>query len=147
MHVTGNVYLTTNNVDVGCDISFGPLSCVMVVDGFADLKNGVSVLGSGDVDSYMIIVSDIKDCVGAPLAGCGPDNSGIHLNNGVTGGIYFTSDSMIHLSQTVDATSIVGYKLFLDQNASVTYEPSLIDLNFSSGADGGWRVNSWVEND
>ena len=144
VYVTGNV--TVQNVaDAGCDVSFGDFSCVIVADGWIDVHNVVNITGSGDSDSYLIMVSDIKDCLGVAKVGCGPENSGIHLKQNVTGGIYFTSDSMIYLSNTVNATSIVGYKLLLDQNGFITYEPELIDLNFSSGIDGGWRVNEWYE--
>ena len=144
VYVTGNITIQ-NGADAGCDVSFGNFSCVIVADGWIDVHNVVEITGSGDSDSYMILVSDIKDCLGAPKVGCSPENAGIQLKQNVVGGIYFTSDSMIYLNNNVDATSIVGYKLLLDQNAFITYEPELIDLDFSSGVDGGWRVNAWVE--
>ena len=146
VYVTGSVTVQ-NTASAGCDISFGPLSCVLVSDGYIDLHNVVNIYGSGDSESFLIFVSDIKDCIGAGSTGigCGDEDAGIELKQNVFGGIFFTSHSMIYMNNNVDVKSIVGYKLLLDQNAHITYEPELIDLNFSSGIDSGWRVNEWVE--
>lgn len=145
VYVTGDVF-PGNNAIVRCDPLFGEQSCILVIDGNVDVSNNVFFSGSGDPKSYVMILSTIEGCQGGTqTVPCAPENSAIYIVNNATGAIFYASDSLIHLNNNVNVTSIVGYKLRLNNGAKVTYENNISDLVFSSGVGGGWRVDEWEE--
>ena len=145
IYVTGNVKPGVNAV-IQCDPFFGEQSCVIIADGYIDISNNVIFSGSGSSKSYLMILSTIENCLGGvQTLSCGPENSAVYIKNNATGAIFYASDSLVHISNGVDVTSIVGYKFRLDNVASVTYDEDVSDLTFSSGVGGGWRMNEWKE--
>ena len=150
LNLTGVLYITgtvsiSNNATIKCDVSFGADSCVLLTDRSIDVSNNGVVNGSGQSGSYMLLVSTIEGCNGSGGTGCASGSSGINIGNNVTGGIFFTSKSMINLSNNATIKSIVGYKLNIANNAIVRYEQGVANTNFSSGPSGGWNVKSWNE--
>jgi len=148
IYVTGNIEPGVNAV-IRCDPLFGEQSCVLIADGYIDISNNVFFSGSGDPKSYLMMLSTIENCLGGAVTpSCAPapsGNSGIYIKNNATGAIFYASDSLVHISNGVDVTSVVGYKFRLDNVATVTYDDDVSDLTFSSGVGGGWRMNEWEE--
>lgn len=144
LYVTGNVN-TSNNGTIKCDVSFGANSCVIIADGYIDVSNNGILLGSGQQGSYILMVSDIAGCNGGSGSGCATNYSGINIGNNTTGAIFFTSQSMINVSNNAQAKAVAGYKLNLDNNAIVQYEQGVANTNFSSGPSGGYNILSWKE--
>ena len=145
VYITGNIE-PGNNATIRCDPLFGEQSCIIVTDGYIDISNNVIFSGSGDPKSYLMILSTVENCLGGvQTPSCGPENSAVYIKNNATGAIFYASDSLVHISNGVDVTSIVGYKFRLDNVATVTYENDISDLTFSSGVGGGWRINEWKE--
>ena len=149
--ISGVVYITGDiepgvNATIQCDPLFGEQSCVLITDGYVDISNNVVFSGSGDPKSYLMILTTIENCLGGvQTLSCGPENSAVYIKNNATGAIFYASDSLVHISNGVNVTSIIGYKFRLDNNATVTYENNVSDLIFSSGVGGGWRMNEWEE--
>lgn len=145
IYVVGNIDVS-NNGTVQCDISFGADSCVLVADGWINVGNNGFFKGSGVAGSYILGLSAIEGCNGGTqTAGCGPSNSGINLGNNLGGAVFYTSKSMVNLSNNSKIKAVIGYKLKLENNAVVEYEEGVTDANFSSGPGGGWNVKSWRE--
>lgn len=144
LYVTGTVNIS-NNAIVKCDVSFGADSCILVADGSIDINNNGVISGSGQAGSYMLVLSTISGCNGSGGTGCASGSSGINLGNNVTGGIFYTTNSMILISNNVDVKAVVGYKLQLSNNAEIEYEQGVADTTFSSGPGGGWNVKNWSE--
>lgn len=144
LYITGNVNIS-NNATIKCDISYGTDSCMLLTDGYFDINNNGYVLGSGQAGSYALVVSTISGCNGGSGTGCASGYSGINLGNNVTSGIFYTTNSMILISNNVDVKAVVGYKLELSNNAYIKYEQGVADTTFSSGPGGGWNVKSWKE--
>ena len=144
VYVTGKVDLT-NLSKIQCDPLFGEQSCVLITDGYVNISNNVTFSGSGNPKSYLMILTILENCLGTPNPSCGPENSAIYIKNNATGAIFYASDSLIHINNGVNVTSIVGYKLRLNNTATVTYEDNISDLIFSSGVGGGWRIHEWKE--
>lgn len=144
LYVTGNVDIS-NNGTIKCDVSYGADSCMIITDGYFDINNNGYVLGSGQAGSYALVVSTISGCNGGSGTGCAVGYSGINLGNNVTSGIFYTTDSMIYISNNVDVKAVVGYKLELANNAYIKYEQGVADTTFSSGPGGGWNVKNWNE--
>lgn len=150
MNLTGVVYVqgnitVENNSRIRCDVAFGADSCVLLADGYIDGNNNAIFAGSGQTGSYLLAVSTIEGCNGSTASGCATGYSGINLGNNLTGAVFYTTDSMINISNNADMKAVVGYKLNLSNNATITYEQGVADTTFSSGPGGGWNVSSWKE--
>jgi hypothetical protein len=145
VHVTGN-FIPGNNSFVVCDASFGAKGCLLVVDGFVDVSNNVTFSGSGNPQSFVLVLSDVADCKGGvQQAWCAPQNSAVYIANNATGAIFYATDSQIYLNNGVEVTSVIGYKLHLANGAIITYNTNLSDIDFSSSPDSGWKINDWKE--
>ena len=145
LYVTGNILLS-NNATLRCASSFGANSCVILADGWIEASNNATFAGSGQAGSYALVISTIAGCNGGSSPSCTPDNSaGIDIDNNTTGGVFFTSASMISMGNNATVKSITGYKLDLQNNATIQYEQGVANANFSSGPSGGWNVKSWNE--
>lgn len=144
IYVTGTVNISNNGV-IKCDIAFGADSCVLIADGSIDVSNNGAVNGSGQAGSYVLMVSTIQGCNGSGGTGCASGSSGINLGNNINGGIFYTSNSMINISNNAEIKAVVGYKLNLSNNVEIKYEQGVANTNFASGPGGGWNVKSWNE--
>ena len=67
------------------------------------------------------------------------------MNNQVGTVVIFGSRGQVHLNNTAGAKEVTGYKLLIDNNASITYETGLANADFSSGPGGGFTITSWKE--
>lgn len=144
VYVQGNINVS-NNATVRCDVSFGADSCVILADGYIDASNNAIFRGSGQTGSYILALTTKEGCNGATASGCASGYSGINLGNNLDGAIFYATDSMVNVANNADMKAVVGYKLNISNNATVTYEQGVADTTFSSGPGGGWNVASWKE--
>ena len=135
IHVLGNLRLQ-NTCLIKLNSSFGPSSGIIIVDGTVTVENQCDILGSGDPASYMMIIST-SPSLGGPSA--------MHIKNSVSGAIFYASEGEIFLENQIDLKEAVGQKMRLKNQATVTYETGLANVNFSSGPSGGWTIDSWKE--
>jgi len=145
LYVVGNIDISGTNVNIRCDASFNENSCLIITDGWVHISNNATFSGSGQPDSYLMITTVLEGCRGSGGTGCTDHYSAVDLLNNATGAIFYASDSMIYLHNNVNITSAVGYKLKLENGATITYETGAQDAGFSSGPGGSWKVNSWEE--
>lgn len=145
LYVQGNIDVS-NGSTIRCDVSFNTDSCVIVADGWINAGNNSNFQGSGQTGSYILAVSTIEGCNGgSQVASCGAGNSGISINNNLTGAVFYTTKSMIDLANNAELKAVVGYKLNLSNGTEIEYEQGVANANFSSGPGGGWNVKSWKE--
>ncbi|MBI5816965.1 MAG: hypothetical protein HZB09_00905 [Candidatus Yonathbacteria bacterium] len=145
LYVQGNVNVS-NGSTIKCDVSFGADSCVLVADGWINPSNNAVLSGSGQSGSYVLMISTVQGCNGGnQLPQCTTANSAIDIGNNATGAIFYTTNSMITLENGVELTSVVGYKLNLNNNAEIKYQLGVANTNFASGPGGGWNVKTWNE--
>lgn len=136
IYIQGNVILE-NNVLIQLDNSFSSLSGLIVSDGKITVRNNADIQGSGEEGSFMMLLStnDSLD----------PANPAIDVSNNAEGAIFFASDGVIHLHNNINIREATGYKLALDNNAVISYETGLENVNFTSGPGGSWQVENWQE--
>lgn len=145
LHVEGNIDMNSGGGStIKCSSSFAGDSCIIVVDGWVNISQNATFAGSGDPNSYIMLLTTLKDCNGSG-SGCGDHGSAIDIQNNATGALFYATDSLIYMHNGVGVTSVTGYTLQLEQNAVITYEIGVADLNFSSGPSGGWNVRDWRE--
>lgn len=144
--VKGNLILGGGTV-IRLDPSFGTGSGVIVVDGYTTVNQGVDFSGSGQAGSYIMLVST-NDCngTGSPSgSACTSSNSAVDLEQNSRNVIVFAENGQIDVSQNAFAQQVTGYKIHLNENASISYESGLANVNFITGPGAGFSINSWKE--
>ncbi len=140
--ITGTIYVTQdiiigNNATIRLDSGYGSTSGVIISDGKINISPGVILQGSGEIGSYIMLLSTNSSLdISSPA---------IDVENNAEGAVFYTSDGLIRLRNNMKVREVVGYKIYLDNNAEVEYEVGLQDVSFSSGPSGGWKVISWKE--
>ncbi len=136
IYVQGNITIE-NNATIQLDSSFGSLSGVIISDGTIKLNNNAFARGSGEAGSFIMLLSTNSSL---SLA-----NPAINLYNNAEGAIFYASNGVIHLHNNIDIREATGYRLALENNAVISYDVGLENVNFSSGPGGGWSVEDWRE--
>lgn len=126
-----------NGARIQLDSSYGGSSGMMLADGWMHFKNNGILRGSGTAGSYLMLLS--------LASGGGHHGSAIDLHNNSTGAIFYAAKGMIFLHNNVAVTELVGHKIHLENNATLTYEVGLASVTFSSGPTGGWSIQTWNE--
>jgi Tfp pilus assembly protein PilE len=136
--VQGNITFGNNSI-MQLSSSYGSLSGVVIAGtlgtttkGVVDLGNNAQILGSGTTGSYLLMLSQNADHSGTAIS----------VSNNVSGAIFYAGSGVIDVSNNAGAKEITGYKLHLNNNATITYESGLSNANFSSGgSSSGWQIN------
>lgn len=115
--------------------SYGDSSGVVLSDAKINSENGSAFQGSGDPDSYVMILA-AKDSIAEEI---------ITAGNTSTGVIYYAGKGRIKFSNNAAAKEATAYGITMDNNAVITYESGLANVNFSSGPSGGWGIAVWRE--
>jgi hypothetical protein len=154
--VNGTLYVT-GNIDIGagggagtveCSWAFLGNSCIIIADGFIRVRGGSTLLGSGSPGSFLMMLSTKTGCLGSGGTGCTTNDSAIALENSVSGALFYTTDSMIDISNLAKVTAVIGYQLQLQNGTKIIYDPLIADILFSPSATsstGAWNINRWNE--
>lgn len=134
IYVTGNI-TTANNSTIELDVSYGPLSGVIIADGVITVENNTTLRGSGQAGSYVLLLSTKNDAT----------NPVINVRNNAGGAIFYTNSGLIFLKNNMTAREITGYKIQIENNTEIQYESGLQEATFTSGPGGSWEVVSWRE--
>jgi len=130
--VTGNVTLS-NGADVVLDASYGAQDGMMIVDGTTTLSNNSTFEGSGNANSYVMILST------------NTTSSAIILSNNAGAAILYAPYGTVNVSNNAGITQVTAKTVSLQNNAIIDYDQGVIDAAFSSGPSGGFEINSWKE--
>lgn len=150
LYVTGNISVS-NNGTITCAVSYLANSCKLITAGSADISNNGIFQGSGTAGSYVLLLSTISNCLvsGTQHASCAPNDSAINLSNNVDGALFYAMNSAIYISNNATVKAVVGYKLVLDNNATIAYDSLVRNLTLSSdggtGSGAAWNINRWNE--
>lgn len=136
LYVHGNIDIS-NGAIVRCASSYGTNSCLLLSDGWIHIQNNGTFQGSGTVGSYLMLLTN--------ATGGGHHGSAIDLHNNASGAIFYASNGMIFLHNNVTVSELVGYKVHLENSATLIYEIGLQDVHFSSGPTGGFDIIYWKE--
>ncbi len=139
--ITGTIWVEgTMTFDQGSTTKlhtgYGADSGVLVTDGtIATVNNGAILEGSGDPDSFIMLLSDRNALT----------SNVISLGNNSSGAVYYAGTGRILVKQNAGAMEITAYGMTLEENATVTYVSGLADETFSSGPGGGFVIRNWQE--
>ncbi len=135
--VTGPIYVmgqinTINGVQVSLSPSYGAKGGIILTDGYVDLSNNVTFVGSGSIGSYIMLITT-SQCP----TGCGGQYA-FDISNNVGAIIVVAETGTVHMNENVTLNALVGKTILMDNNARV-------NGSFPSGSSGGWNVKSWKE--
>ncbi len=142
--VMGNIQ-TQNNSALTLDPSFGPYGTVILADdpddhvnhGKITIVNNTSISGSGNAKSYILLASTNNSTDDAAPA--------VSVANNASGVIFYALSGVLRLQNLAGAKALASDRLFLDQNAAVTYAQSNFAGAFANSPGGAWRIqaDSW----
>lgn len=141
--LTGTIWITGTfdtgtNVEVRLDEeSYGDLSGVLIADGNVQIRNNALLKGTNSPSSYLLVISNSSSL--------SEDDAAIDVKNNALGSILFAPNGLMVIHNNVELIEATAYQLLLQNNAVVTYEIGLEDLEFTSGPGGSWEVASWRE--
>ena len=144
--ITGTVWVTgnftiSNNAQVKLDPGFGANSAVIVVDGVVNISNNGVFSGSGEVGSYIMVLTT-SDC---PASSSCNGADAIHVSNNAGTVILNAQKGTISFADNSGTKSVTAYKIQMWNNAVVNYDIGLINQNFTNGPSGGFEISSWSE--
>ena len=124
-----------------CGHAFSRLGLKLLYD-----NNGV-FSGSGNEDSFLLMISLASCRGGTQTADCADNNSSILLRNNVNSTIFYAPNGLIHLNNLVEVKEAAGYMMHLSNNAEVDYESGMANAQFSNGPAGVWAAvrGAWQE--
>ncbi len=134
LRVSGPIYVTgsvTVNGGASIEAASGETSYVIIADGTITITGGATV--HGETGSHIMLVSTATN------------DPAITLNGGSDDTVLFAPYGGVTVSGGAAAKAAAAYHLTVTGGASVTYDPDMSQLNFSSGADGGPAIKSWKE--
>ncbi len=138
--VTGNITIE-NGATIQLASSFGANGSVILADhptdkatyGKISVENNAIINGSGNALSHVLMVSTNTSTSDTEPA--------IELGNNAEGAIFYATNGSIRVQNNAVVKSVVGRRLYLNQNAAVTYVQSeMIGTNFSNSPGGSWRL-------
>lgn len=145
--VDGNVNISGTAI-IQVSPTLGSRSVPIIADDESDrdsrgrftLSNSSQYLGSGDDDSYVILISQNTN------AENGGSTKAITMSNSSSGKlVLYAGHGEIELTNNVDLTEVTAYRIRLSNSAIVRYETGLASLTFTSGPSGGYVLESIKE--
>jgi hypothetical protein len=135
--VQGNLFMDNNSI-LKLASSYGISSGVIVVDGTITIQNNSTFCGSNsdceiENGSYILALSTSNSTSAITLA-----------NNGGAVSLY-AANGTIDIANNGTAKSLTGYNIHLSNNAVITYDEGLANVNFVSGPSGSWNISGWEE--
>lgn len=144
--VVGDI-LTGNNSSFTLDSSFGSYSTTILADdqanlatvGKIDITNNTGISGSGNPTSHLLFVTTNSSTSDTAPA--------LSVANNAVGAVFYAMNGTLRLQNNAGAKSLAGYRLFIDQNAIVTYLASDFTGSFSNSPGANWRIKegTWRE--
>ncbi len=135
--VQGDMTLDNNNI-VRLDSSYGGNGGVIVTSGRALLSNNNQLRGSGQGDSFVLLISEYSNL----------SNPAITLdNNNITEAILYAKDGKVLINNSSQMLEITAHTIELQNNVDIIFEEGLTDATISGGTSTGWamRDGTWVE--
>ncbi len=138
--VTGKIYIAGNGV-IKLGTNYGSNSGILIADGKIEVADGASMSGSGTSGSQILAITT-NACPNAP--GCGSTYA-IKAAGHTETVILNAQNGSIFLTGGATAKQASANKVIMNGGATIDYESSIADMEFSSGSAGSWNLISWDE--
>jgi len=115
--VTGNISLTGGS-QIRLSASYGDSDGVIVNDGTITIGTGSDAIGSGDVNSYLMLLTTSSSASAVSLSG----------RSGAV--ILYAANGTVNISGGASLRSITANGLVVSGNSTVTYDSGLVNASF-----------------
>lgn len=129
--ITGTLDLG-NNTKITLDQSLGAASGIIIVDGKVTLGNGIDLVGSGTVGSYLMLLSTYNSTLNNEVA--------IDSGNSSISGILYAPQGKVQLANGASFKEITAWQIDLGNTAELNYQSGLASAFFSSGPSGTFSL-------
>lgn len=140
--VTGNIFFASNSV-INLSSAYGPNSGMIIADspidkvnyGKIEISSNVSINGSGNPSSYIMMIStNHGSTIASPAIKAGNNSDAV---------VYYTTSGYIEVQNNAKLRAVSGGGLHLSNGAIVEYDSGLANANFSGGPGGSWQITEW----
>ncbi len=111
---------------------YGPNSGTVLADGYIELSNNGDFAGSGNPNSFLMIMSE---ATGGAIHG-----AAINISNNAVGALFYARNGDIYLQENVQGQQVTGKRLVMENNATVIFNNNIITTSFTAGTGGIWRT-------
>lgn len=125
--ITGNLMLD-NGAVIRLNSNLGASSGVLIVEGTIKLSNNGQLRGTGASGSYLLGISTFDSRTNNVIA--------IDADNGSSSSILYAPLGSIILKNNANLREVTGWRLFLDNGSTVSYDSGIANLSFTSGPSG-----------
>lgn len=139
VYVTGDISVSGSGV-VQINPALGSQSVALVADGQITAGGGGQFQGSGDSNSYILLVTT-SSC---PGVGCA-NSPAIEITGGTGAVILVAQNGTLEFNGGAQAKQATADTIVMSGGATITYESGLQNPNFTSGPSGSWAIVSWKE--
>ncbi len=137
IYVTGNVFVGGSG-KIFVDSSMGSASGIIVSDGWINLNGSGGVYGSGAPNSYVVMATKSICPVGC--------TSPAVLVSGSAGSVVISApNGTVSFIGSATVKSVVAKTMTMSGSTEINYDSGLVDLDFTSGPSGSWKVDTWKE--
>lgn len=133
LYVKGNISLLGSG-KIAMDSAYGSLGGVVIADGNINTGGSGIFKGSGQTGSYVLVISNSNSTSAITVS-----------NSSSTGAIFYTTAGTLYLSGNVSVAEATGYAVKMDGSSTVRYSIGLVNVYFSSGPGGAWKITDWQE--
>ena len=141
--VTGNVNLK-NSGAIQLGSGYENRSGVMVVDGTVTIENSFVLCGPEGFNGSACNTANGKSYFLMLSTNIG-DEAILMKGTANLNGVLYAANGTLALEGSARIKEGTAYRLHVKNNAVVSYEVGLINLNFTEGPGGGWDIQSWKE--
>ena len=96
--------------------------------GIIDVSNGAIIEGNGNPSSFPLLLTTSTN-----------DAAAIFVKNTSSAAIYYAPFGTITVNQIAGANQLTGNKIYLQENAIITYLTGLANSNFTNGPGASWQ--------
>ncbi len=140
--VAGNVNLK-NSGAIQLASSYGNKSGVMVVDGVVTIENSFVLCGSEGFNGSTC--NSPRNSYFLMLSVNSGDPAILMKGTATLNGVLYAANGTLAMENNGHIKSGTAYRLHLKNNAVITFETGLINLNFTQGPGGTWVIQTWKE--
>jgi cytoskeletal protein CcmA (bactofilin family) len=139
--VTGNISVS-NGGKIRLNSNFGANDGIIVADGQISLLGGAEVLGSGNPDSFLVLVTTDNRIHTSMV----PSSFAASVNNGAKLDALYAPNGDVWLLGGAEVKAVSSYKMSISNGGQIKFNSGLYNVTPPSGLGvGAWSISEWKE--
>ncbi len=144
LYVTGNLTMSNSSV-LRLNSTYGVKSETIVVDGRIDIGNSSYLGGSGHNSSNIILITqNTSGCSNLNCTNVNPPAVKLE-NSAYVGAVILAPYGAVYLTNSASTKGVYANYLYMRNSASITFDNTLINMNFNSSTSTRWSLENLRE--